>query len=98
MNKYTYRFTEIGYATGSENKFIINDGAKYVFEVTANDDGTVTVSKPSDAENNADYEAAKSQVTVYNYAPDVDKDVKDRVNVAISRALIMRLAIPLNTK
>ena len=76
----TYRFTEIGYATGSENKFIINDGAKYVFEVTANDDGTVTVSKPSDAENNADYEAAKSQVTVYNYAPDVDKDVKDRVN------------------
>ena len=74
-----YRFTEIGYATGSENKFIINDGAKYVFEVTANKDGTVTVSKPLDAENNADYEAKNSQVTVYNYAPDVDKDVKDRV-------------------
>lgn len=74
-----YRFTEIGYATGSENKFIINNGAKYVFEVTANKDGTVTVSKPLDAENNADYEAQNSQVTVYNYAPDVDKDVKDRV-------------------
>lgn len=74
-----YRFTEIGYATGSENKFIINNGAKYVFEVTANKDGTVTVSKPLDAENNADYEAKNSQVTVYNYAPDVDKDVKDRV-------------------
>lgn len=74
-----YRFTEIGYATGSENKFIINDGAKYVFEVTANKDGTVTVSKPLDAENNADYEAKNSQVTVYNYAPDADKDVKDRV-------------------
>lgn len=74
-----YRFTEIGYATGSENKFIINDGAKCVFEVTANKDGTVTVSKPLDAENNADYEAKNSQVTVYNYAPDVDKDVKDRV-------------------
>lgn len=74
-----YRFTEIGYATGSENKFIINDGAKYVFEVTANDDNTVTVSKPRDAENNADYDATNSQVTVYNYAPDVDKDVKDRV-------------------
>lgn len=74
-----YRFTEIGYATGSENKFIINDGAKYVFEVTANDDNTVTVSKPRDAENNADYDATSSQVTVYNYAPDVDKDVKDRV-------------------
>lgn len=76
----TYRFTEIGYATGSEGKFIINDGAKYVFEVTANNDGTVTVSKPSDAENNADYEAASSQVTVYNYAPDVDKQVKNRTD------------------
>lgn len=78
-----YRFTEIGYATGSEGKFIINDGAKYVFEVTANNDNndnTVTVSKPRDAENSADYEAQNSQVTVYNYAPDVDKDVKDRVN------------------
>ena len=76
----TYRFTEIGYATGSEGKFIINDGAKYVFEVKANNDNTVTVSKPNDAENGADYEAKNSQVTVYNYAPDVDKDVKDRVN------------------
>lgn len=75
-----YRFTEIGYATGSEGKFIINDGAKYVFEVKANNDNTVTVSKPNDAENGADYEAKNSQVTVYNYAPDVDKDVKDRVN------------------
>lgn len=79
LNPGKYRFTEIGYATGSENKFIINNGAKYVFEVTANKDGTVTVSKPLDAENNADYEAKNSQVTVYNYAPDADKDVKDRV-------------------
>lgn len=76
----TYRFTEIGYATGSEGKFIINDGAKYVFEVTANNDGTVTVGKPRDAENSADYEAASSQVTVYNYAPDVDKQVKNRTD------------------
>ena len=76
----TYRFTEIGYATGREGKFIINDGAKYVFEVTANKDGTVTVGKPSDAENSADYEAASSQVTVYNYAPDVDKQVKNRTD------------------
>lgn len=75
-----YRFTEIGYATGSEGKFIINDGAKYVFEVTANNDNTVTVSKPIDAENSADYEAKNSQVTVYNYAPDVDKQVKNRTD------------------
>ena len=75
-----YRFTEIGYATGSEGKFIINDGAKYVFEVKANNDNTVTVSKPNDAENGADYEAKNSQVTVYNYAPDVDKQVVNRTD------------------
>ena len=76
----TYRFTEIGYATGSENKFIINNGAKYVFEVKAGENNTVTVSKPKNAENSDDYEADGNTVTVYNYAPDVDKDVKDRVN------------------
>lgn len=75
-----YRFTEIGYATGSENKFIINNGAKYVFEVKAGENSTVTVNKPKSAENSDDYEADGNTVTVYNYAPDVDKDVKDRVN------------------
>lgn len=74
-----YRFTEIGYATGSENKFIINNGAKYVFEVKAGENSTVTVSKPADADNSDDYKADGNTVTVYNYAPDVDKDVKDRV-------------------
>lgn len=76
----TYRFTEIGYATGSENKFIINNGAKYVFEVKAEENNTVTVNKPKNADNNNDYKADGNTVTVYNYAPDVDKDVKDRVN------------------
>lgn len=78
----TYRFTEIGYADKSENKFIINKDAQYVFVVTTNTDGkTVTVSQPETTpENKDDYKAESSQVTVYNYAPDVDKDVKDRVN------------------
>lgn len=78
----TYRFTEIGYADKSENKFIINKDAQYVFVVTTNTDGkTVTVSQPeTPPENKDDYKAESSQVTVYNYAPDVDKDVKDRVN------------------
>lgn len=77
----TYRFTEIGYADKSENKFIINKDAQYVFVVTTNTDGkTVTVSQPeTPPENKDDYKAESSQVTVYNYAPDVDKDVKDRV-------------------
>lgn len=71
----TYRFTEIGYATGSENKFIINNGAKYVFEVKAGESNTVTVKKPADADNSGDYKAEGNTVTVYNYAPDVDKQV-----------------------
>lgn len=101
-----YRFTEIGYATGSENKFIINDGAKYVFEVKANNDNTVTVSKPIDAENGADYEAKNSQVTVYNYAPDVDKQVVNRtdgktyqeaVDYAVGDKIPYRIAVTIPT-
>lgn len=75
LNPGKYRFTEIGYATGSENKFIINNGAKYVFEVTAGENNKVTVSKPADANNSGDYKAEGNTVTVYNYAPDVDKQV-----------------------
>lgn len=80
LNPGKYRFTEIGYATKASNKFIINNGAKYVFEVTAVENNKVTVSKPKNADNSDDYEAKNDTVTVYNYAPDVDKDVKDRVN------------------
>lgn len=75
LNPGKYRFTEIGYATGSENKFIINNGAKYVFEVKAGENNTVTVNKPGNADNSGDYEAKNDTVTVYNYAPDVDKQV-----------------------
>lgn len=71
----TYRFTEIGYATNASNKFIINNGAKYVFEVKAGENNTVTVRKPGNAENSGDYKAESNTVTVYNYAPDVDKQV-----------------------
>lgn len=75
LNPGKYRFTEIGYATGSENKFIINNGAKYVFEVKAGANNTVTVKQPENAKNSGDYKAEGNTVTVYNYAPDVDKQV-----------------------
>lgn len=75
LNPGKYRFTEIGYATKASNKFIINNGAKYVFEVTAGENNKVTVSKPADANNNDDYKAEGDTVIVYNYAPDVDKQV-----------------------
>ena len=77
----TYRFTEIDYATNASNKkFIINNGAKYVFEVKAGENSTVTVSKPESAENSGDYKADGNTVTVYNYAPDVDKQVVNRTD------------------
>lgn len=75
LNPGKYRFTEIGYAAGSENKFIINNGAKYVFEAKAGANNTVTVKQPENAKNSGDYKAEGNTVTVYNYAPDVDKQV-----------------------
>lgn len=80
LNPGKYRFTEIGYATKASNKFIINNGAKYVFEVTAVENNKVTVSKPKNADNSDDYEADGNTVTVYNYAPDVDKQVVNRTD------------------
>lgn len=74
----TYRFTELGYETKQDNKYIVNGGDRYVFVVGK--DGH-TVSKPADAAytSNGDYEvnnATTGTVKVYNYAPDVDKQVQ----------------------
>jgi Cna protein B-type domain protein len=74
----TYRFTELGYETKQDNKYIVNGGDRYVFVVGK--DGH-TVSKPADDiyTNNGDYKVSNTTigtVTVYNYAPDVDKQVQ----------------------
>ena len=74
----TYRFTELGYETKQDNKYIVNGGDRYVFVVGK--DGH-TVSKPADDiyTNNGDYEVSNvitGTVKVYNYAPDVDKQVQ----------------------
>ena len=72
-----YRFTEVGYADGAPNKsYIINNGDKYVFDV----DQEGNVSKPINADNTADYEAQDTTIIVYNYRPDVNKQVKNRSN------------------
>lgn len=69
-----YRFTEVGYADDAPNKsYIINNGDTYVFDV----DREGNVSKP---ENTNDYDAAEKTITVYNYRPDVNKQVKNRSN------------------
>lgn len=74
----TYRFTELGYETNQDNKYIVNGDDRYVFVV---DKDGHTVSKPTDSiyTSNGDYEvsnATTGTVKVYNYAPDVDKQVQ----------------------
>ena len=73
----TYRFTEIGYDENQDGKYIVNAGDRYVFVV--NPDGA-TVAKPMNENNNNDndYVANKDTVTVYNYVPDVNKQVQKR--------------------
>ena len=72
-----YRFQEIGYddTVADENrKYVINAGDYYVFTIAA--DGTV--SRAEDADHSSDYTAENTTVTVKNYAPDIEKTVKDR--------------------
>lgn len=72
-----YRFTEVDYAQDAPNKsYIINKGDKYVFDVDQNGN----VSKPKKPDNTADYDAQETTITVYNYRPDVNKQVKNRSN------------------
>lgn len=71
----TYRFTEFDYETKQDEKYIVNAGDHYVFIV--NQDGK-TVVKPNSENNNNDYVASNNTVTVYNYAPDVNKQVQKR--------------------
>ena len=73
----TYRFKEIGYnntVTGENRKYVINAGDYYVFTIA--EDGKV--SRAEDADHSSDYTAENTTVTVKNYAPDIEKTVKDR--------------------
>lgn len=78
----TYRFTEVGYTTEKGERYIINQGTKYVF-IVERDGDTVKLSKPADKAENTDYVVSDSaagqnaSVTVYNYAPDVKKQVEN---------------------
>lgn len=69
----TYRFTEIGYEEGNDNKYIINENDQYVFVV---DKTGTTATIPANAEHTDDYTVNGDTVSVYNYVPDVDKKVE----------------------
>ena len=70
----TYRFTEIGYEDGKDNKYIINENDQYVFVV----DQTGTTAKIPEqyTDHTDDYTVNGDTVSVYNYVPDVDKKVE----------------------
>lgn len=76
----TYRFTEVGYAdsaAGVDKKYILDTAASYTFKIEANPNGQ-KVTKLDDS--NSDYEIKGTTITVTNYAPDVDKQVKNRTD------------------
>lgn len=78
-----YRFSEVGYTDNTdtikatETKYIIDNGAYFYFVIGTDNQNHQTVSKPNDVTNDNDYSINGTTITVYDYAPDVDKQVKN---------------------
>lgn len=78
-----YRFSEVGYTDNTdtikatETKYIIDNGAYFYFVIGTNDQNQQTVNKPNKVTNDNDYSINGTKITVYDYAPDVNKQVKD---------------------
>ena len=72
-----YRFVEIGYGmTANDKKYIIDNNGTYEFTIAVSTDGaTQTVTKDETSENKENYDVSNTTITIYNYAPDVDKQV-----------------------
>ena len=77
LKKGTYRVKEIGYTNDAKNKsYVINKDATFEFKV----DETGTIQSVKDPTDNEDFviSPADHTITVYNYKPDIDKQVQDR--------------------
>ena len=77
LKKGTYRVKEIGYTKDAKNKsYVINKDATFEFKV----DETGTIQYVKDPTDNEDFviSPADHTITVYNYKPDIDKQVQDR--------------------
>lgn len=78
-----YRFSEVGYTDSTdtikanETKYIIDNGAHFYFVIGTDGQNNQTVRKPDVVTNDDDYSINETTITVYDYAPDVDKQVKD---------------------
>ncbi|WP_418759816.1 SpaH/EbpB family LPXTG-anchored major pilin [Gemmiger sp.] len=72
-----YRFIEIGYGTtANDKKYIIDNNGTYEFTIAVSADGaTQTVTKDAASANENNYDVSGTTITIYNYAPDVDKQV-----------------------
>lgn len=73
-----YRFVELGYASDHENSYIINKDA--VYEFTIDKEGKIQyTTKPGEGDNwDFVIDNANNTIEVYNYKPDMDKNVQDR--------------------
>ena len=73
-----YRFVELGYASGNENSYIINKDAVYEFTIDKKGEIQYTT-KPGESDNwDFVIDTANKTIEVYNYKPDMDKNVQDR--------------------
>lgn len=72
-----YRFVEIGYdTTADDKKYIIDNNGTYEFTIAFDEDSaTQTVTKDETSANKENYDVSDATITIYNYAPDVDKQV-----------------------
>lgn len=72
-----YRFVEIGYdTTADDKKYIIDNNGTYEFTIAVSKDGaTQTVTQDAASANKDNYDVNGTTITIYNYAPDVDKQV-----------------------
>lgn len=72
-----YRFVEIGYdTTAKDKKYIIDNNGTYEFTIAFDEDSaTQKVTKDETSANKENYDVSNATITIYNYAPDVDKQV-----------------------
>ena len=79
LKKGTYRVKEIGYAAGAVNKnYIINTNATYEFIV--DEKGTIKYNGTASDADDFVISEANNSITVYNYRPDMTKQMKDHTS------------------
>lgn len=71
LNTGSYRFVE---TANSNNNYILDQSKYYYFDIDAS--GKVVI--PEEYKNDADYDNTNGTLTIYNYKPDLDKEVLKR--------------------